>query len=117
MLSILRTRYTPDTLPYHVIVPSLPGYTLSRGPLLDRDFSMEEASQLIHELMIRLGFKTGYVAQGGDVGSILATFISARYEECKAVHGKFLLFQSFLFILATWYSCRHSELLDGPQQP
>ncbi|CAI6088126.1 unnamed protein product [Clonostachys chloroleuca] len=86
ILEILSSRHTPDTLPYHVIVPSLPGYTLSAGPPLDRDFTMSDAAELIHGLMMRLGFSDGYVAQGGDVGSILATTLSATYEQCKAVH-------------------------------
>ncbi|CAH0018848.1 unnamed protein product [Clonostachys rhizophaga] len=86
ILAILSSRYTPDTLPYHVVVPSLPGYTLSTGPPLDRDFTMADAGKLIHGLMMRLGFSNGYVAQGGDVGSVLAVSMSATYEQCEAVH-------------------------------
>ena len=87
MLEILSNRHTPETLPYHVIVPSLPGYTLSTGPPLDRDFTMADAGHLIHKLMMTLGFSGGYIAQGGDIGSALALFLSLTYEQCVAVHG------------------------------
>lgn len=89
MLEILTSRHTPETLPYHVIVPSLPGYTLSTGPPLDRDFTMADAGYRIHKLMMTLGFSGGYIAQGGDIGSALALFLSATYEQCVAVHVNF----------------------------
>lgn len=88
MLDLLRTKYTADTLPFHVVVPSLPGYGLSSGPPADRDFSASDAARVLHQLMIDLGFGGGYVAQGGDVGYFLARRMSAVYDECKALHGE-----------------------------
>ena len=64
-MSILREKYTPETLPYHIIVPSLPGYTFSSRPPLDRDFRLEDTARLLNRLMISLGFGNGYVVQGG----------------------------------------------------
>lgn len=88
MLDLLRSKYTADTLPFHAIVPSLPGYGLSSGPPLDRDFALGDAARLLHRLMVDgLGFGNGYVAQGGDVGYFLARRLSAEYDACKAVHG------------------------------
>ncbi|SMR44107.1 unnamed protein product [Zymoseptoria tritici ST99CH_3D1] len=55
--------HTPETLPFHVIVPSLPGYGYSSGPPLDRDFTTEGMALLMNKLM--LGIKC---------------------PECKAVH-------------------------------
>lgn len=88
MLDILRSKYTADTLPFHAIVPSLPGYGLSAGPPLDRDFSGYDAARIMNKLMVGLGFGGGYVAQGGDVGYIVSRILNAVHDECKALHGR-----------------------------
>lgn len=88
ILDLLRQRYTPETLPFHAVVPSLPGYTLSSGPPVDRDFTLRDAARVLNQLMVDLGFGGGYVAQGGDVGYFLARIMSATYDECKALHGE-----------------------------
>ncbi|KAK6206280.1 epoxide hydrolase [Colletotrichum tabaci] len=44
------------------------------------------AARLMNELMITLGFGSGYVAQGGDIGSFIARILSATYPQCKAFH-------------------------------
>ncbi|KII87362.1 hypothetical protein PLICRDRAFT_252822 [Plicaturopsis crispa FD-325 SS-3] len=86
VLSLLTSAYTPATFPYHVIVPSLPGYTLSSAPPLDKDFTMKDVARLIDRLMVGLGFGAGYVAQGGDIGSKIATTLATNHASCKAVH-------------------------------
>ncbi|KAH8901943.1 alpha/beta-hydrolase [Coniochaeta sp. PMI_546] len=91
VLDLLREKYTPHTLPYHVVVPSLPGYTLSSGPPVDRDFGIEDAARYMNTLMVQLGFGKGYVAQGGDVGYFVGSVMSSAFEECKALHVNFLL--------------------------
>lgn len=88
MLALLKTKYTPETLPFHAIVPSLPGYTLSAGPPTGKDFTAVDAARVLNQLMIDLGFGGGYVAQGGDVGYILARQMSVAHDECKAFHGE-----------------------------
>lgn len=91
ILQLLRTTYTPETLPYHVIVPSLPGYAFSSPPPLDRDFRIEDVARILNKLMVDLGFGSGYIVQGGDVGSKIARVMAAEHESCKAVHsGNFL---------------------------
>lgn len=40
----------------------------------------------MNELMVGLGFGAssgGYVAQGGDIGSMVARILQARYADCK----------------------------------
>ncbi|PSR78437.1 epoxide hydrolase 1 [Coniella lustricola] len=86
MLDILRTKYTAETLPFHAIVPSLPGYGLSSGPPLDRDFSGKDAARILNKLMVELGFGRGYVTQGGDVGYMISRILNADHDECKAMH-------------------------------
>lgn len=38
MLQLFKEEYTPTTLPYHLIVPSLPGYGFSSSPPLDKEY-------------------------------------------------------------------------------
>lgn len=55
---------------------------------------MLEAADMMNSLMVELGFgATGYVAQGGDIGSRLSRLLGAQHEACKAVHRKcYLIF-------------------------
>jgi pimeloyl-ACP methyl ester carboxylesterase len=86
VLDLLVNKYTPDTMPYHVIVPSLPGYGLSSDSIpLDTETLPESVAASLHQLMLDLGFGGGYAAQGGDIGSFMARHMS-KYKECKAFH-------------------------------
>ncbi|KAA8643474.1 hypothetical protein EYZ11_001429 [Aspergillus tanneri] len=82
----MRDKYTPATLPYHFVVPSLPGYTFSSGPPLDRDFGTEDVARVINTVMVNLGFGSHYVAQGGDIGAKIGRILAVDHEACKAVH-------------------------------
>lgn len=82
MLDLLKEKYTPQTLPYHPIVPSLPGYFFSSPPPLDRDFGSEDIAELFHQLMVGLGF-TRYAAQGGDIGAKVARILGATQGACR----------------------------------
>ncbi|OJJ48645.1 hypothetical protein ASPZODRAFT_130746 [Penicilliopsis zonata CBS 506.65] len=86
MLQLLREEFTPETLPYHLIVPSLPGYAFSSGPPLDRDFTTSDSARIVNQLMSDLGFGRGYIAQGGDIGSRIARTLGVTYDGCKAIH-------------------------------
>ncbi|KAK5459550.1 hypothetical protein LTS15_003679 [Exophiala xenobiotica] len=86
ILSHLRRQYTADTLPYHVIVPSLPGYTFSSSPPMNATFRPDDAARVFDTLATStLGFKS-YMVQGGDLGGRIARIIAATYPKCKAVH-------------------------------
>ncbi|KAK0649065.1 Alpha/Beta hydrolase protein [Cercophora newfieldiana] len=86
VLELLAEKYTTETLPYHVVVPSIPGYGLStRGEEDTRELTMEGASEALNSLMVALGFDA-YVAQGGDVGSFLSQTMCGLFDECKAFH-------------------------------
>ncbi|KAK4066313.1 uncharacterized protein Triagg1_8145 [Trichoderma aggressivum f. europaeum] len=73
MMELLLDKYTPATLPYHVIVPSLPNYGLSGSPNKNVEMTLDQAARIMHQLMIDLGFGEGYVAQGGDLGINMLT--------------------------------------------
>jgi microsomal epoxide hydrolase len=94
ILSLMAAQYTPENLPYHLIVPSLPGYAYSASPPLDKDFRIEDVARLMNHLMLNLGFRGGYVAQGGDIGSKVGRVMAAEHEACKAVHSTHVLRQS-----------------------
>ncbi|KAJ9609204.1 hypothetical protein H2200_006976 [Cladophialophora chaetospira] len=85
LLDILRSQYTAEDLPYHLVVPSLPGYAFSSKPSLDKDFRADDAARIFDSLMSLLGFES-YAVQGGDVGGRVARIIASQYPNCKAVH-------------------------------
>lgn len=85
VMDLLVKKYTPETLPYHVVIPSLPDYGLSKRPNEDRELTMEAASEASNQLMVDLGFNA-YVAQDGDVGASLAQGMCGVYDQCKAFH-------------------------------
>lgn len=91
LMGLLRDKYTPETLPYHIVAPSLPGYAFSSDPPLDRDWKVVDTSRILHKLLLSLGFGThGYLAQGGDIGSYVARELAATYPECKGMHLNFM---------------------------
>ena len=86
ILDILKSKYTPQTLPYHIIIPSLPGYTFSTLPSPPVDFSQIDCARVFNSLATTaLGFKS-YIVQGGDVGSRVARCMGVNHPECAAVH-------------------------------
>lgn len=87
MLEMLRSRYkTADELPYHLIVPSLPGYTFSSAPPLDRNFTLDDAARIVDRLVSRELGLPAYIVQGGDVGARVARILAAQALHCKAAH-------------------------------
>lgn len=92
ILEILTQKYTPETLPYHVITPSIPDFGLStRSNVTETELNFGKAAEALNELMKTLGFGSGYITQGGDVGSGLTATLGSTYDECKAVHCGFSL--------------------------
>lgn len=98
MLELFKQKYSPETLPYHIVIPSLPGFTLSSMSPLDRDFSQVDAARVLNRLMVDLGFESGYVAQGGDIGSRVARILGVNHVECKAVHREITSLLVHVFI-------------------
>lgn len=83
MLEVIKKRYSAKHLPYHIIIPSLPGYTYSSGPPVGKDMQANDMPTIMNKLMIALGFGDGYVAQGGDIGSLVSRQSAKRFPECK----------------------------------
>ncbi|KAK2599516.1 hypothetical protein N8I77_011267 [Diaporthe amygdali] len=74
----------PASLPYHLIVPSVPGYGFTKISV-NKDMTMVDVSRILNKFMIKLGFNK-YVAQGGDVGSMITKTVVEEYDECIAGH-------------------------------
>ncbi len=84
-----KKKYDEDSLPFHVIVPSLPGSAYSNGPPIDQNFNVEGMAVVMDKLMQGLGLGSGYIAQGGDIGSFVARVLYTTAESCKAIHSVF----------------------------
>jgi pimeloyl-ACP methyl ester carboxylesterase len=70
---------------FHVVVPSLPGYGFSDKPT-ERGWGLPRIARAWAALMKRLGFPS-YVAQGGDWGAGVTTWMAKQHVEgLKAVH-------------------------------
>ena len=75
----------PSAPAFHVIVPSLPGFTLS-GPSVTVGVSPKRIAGMWATLMSRLGY-TGYLAQGGDWGGIITSWIGQLDPgNCVGIH-------------------------------
>jgi len=85
MLEVIKKQCQKKELPYHIIVPSLPGYTLSSGGPTDKDWTMEDSARIMHKLMTNLGFDK-YLAQGGDIGSFEARLLARDQDACVGIH-------------------------------
>ncbi|KAB8349429.1 hypothetical protein FH972_023456 [Carpinus fangiana] len=90
ILDLLKAKYSAADLPYHVVVPSLPGYGYSAGPSLKTNWATQDIARIVDKLMVGLGFGDGYIAQGGDLGSFTAQVLVAKHAACKASHVNFL---------------------------
>lgn len=78
-----------DQAGFHVVAPSLPGYGFSSCPAKS-GFTMFHIAELMHKLMLRLGY-TNYVVQGGDWGAMIACTMAAYYpSHVKALHVNLL---------------------------
>ncbi|KAI1342611.1 microsomal epoxide hydrolase [Xylariaceae sp. FL0016] len=71
---------------FHVVVPSIPNFGFSEGPK-ERGFSVDQHGDVLHQLMLRLGYDQ-YVTQGGDWGWMITRAMSRKYapRHIKAQH-------------------------------
>ncbi|GAB1321050.1 Epoxide hydrolase N-terminal domain-containing protein [Madurella fahalii] len=87
---ILSTYPDPSSLPYHLIVPSLPGFAFSDAFPGDQHYGMTDVAHAMDHLMTSaLGLKQ-YVVQGGDIGSYVGRIMTARFDGCKGALLNFI---------------------------
>jgi len=69
---------------FDVVVPSLPGFGFSGKPR--KLIGPRATAKLWNSLMTQtLGYKT-YIAQGGDFGSLVSSYLALDYAQCVGVH-------------------------------
>jgi len=70
---------------FDVIVPSLPGFAFSDPP--PRPYGPRKIAEIFNNLMTKnLGYEK-YIAQGGDWGGAISSYLGLDYpESCKAIH-------------------------------
>ena len=97
MLELIQQKYSPDSLPYHIIVPDLVGFGFSSRPALHKGFSILDNARILVKFMHALGLTSehgGYTVQGGDIGGFLGPRIAALDPEtCRLVHVNMLTIQ------------------------
>ncbi|GAA5925284.1 epoxide hydrolase [Sporobolomyces koalae] len=86
-VKILRDQTSPS---FHLVVPMEPGYGWSSPPPLDRGFGTTDVANILHKLMVGLGFQAGYAIQGGDIGSMLARKMALKFDSVKCIHLNYL---------------------------
>lgn len=70
---------------FHLVLPSLPGYGWSQKPS-QPGMGVPRIATMWNDLMLRLGYDD-YVAQGGDWGSAVTTYIGIQnLGACRAIH-------------------------------
>jgi microsomal epoxide hydrolase len=74
---------------FHVVAPSLPGYTFS-GPTSQLGWTPRRIAGAFSGLMATLGYDR-YVAQGGDWGSIVCANVADLDPACAGLHLNFVV--------------------------
>ncbi|KAB8238319.1 Alpha/Beta hydrolase protein [Aspergillus alliaceus] len=86
LLDVVRQKYSPEDSPFHLIVPSLPGYAFSPGSPISRRADLDTVAQTVDALLTGIGLDNGYIAQGGGMGSYVARLLGSLSANCEAVH-------------------------------
>ncbi|CDM27473.1 hypothetical protein CBS147339_5315 [Penicillium roqueforti] len=94
---------------FHVVAPSLPNFGFSSG-VTQRGFGLAQYAEVLHKLMIKLGYDQ-YVTQGGDWGFWITRTIGLLYpEHCRASHINMVLAKPPKFINNPWTALQHALL-------
>ncbi|KAF4766091.1 hypothetical protein N7455_005254 [Penicillium solitum] len=94
---------------FHVVAPSLPNFGFSSG-VTRRGFSLAQYAEVLHKLMIKLGYDQ-YVTQGGDWGFWITRTIGLLYpEHCQASHINMVLATPPRFTDNPWLALQHALL-------
>ncbi|KAI7906869.1 Alpha/Beta hydrolase protein [Cokeromyces recurvatus] len=68
-----------STQSFHVVIPSLPGYGFSEAPKTDGSGSIAQIANILHKLMIKLGYQK-YMIYGTDWGATIGTFMAQNFS-------------------------------------
>ena len=84
---------------FTVVAPSLPGFGFSGRP--PRPYGPRKMAAVLNSLMTDVLGYDSYIAQGGDWGGAISSWLGLEHDACKAIHINIL-------------TMRHP---DGPQTP
>lgn len=98
-LELLKERRGED-LPFNIIVPSLPGYTLSSGLPLGEPWAAADGARIVNAALKKLGVDK-YIVQRGDVGSWIASLLVTTYDSVEGIHCELLALSPSWFTLPT----------------
>ena len=84
---------------FTVVAPSLPGFGFSGRP--PRPYGPRKMAEVLNTLMTNVLGYDSYIAQGGDWGGAITSWLGLEHDACKAIHINIL-------------TMRHP---DGPQTP
>ncbi|EIW74502.1 alpha beta-hydrolase [Coniophora puteana RWD-64-598 SS2] len=112
----------PNTQAFHVVAPSIPGFTFGAPPTRS-GFTVLDIAFLFNKLMVDvLGYRS-YIAQGGDWGAgIIRTLATEHPLSCIAAHTNFpQAFGppsplkhpiAFLWVITQWFSASEKARFD-----
>ena len=69
---------------FHVVAPSLPGFGFSARP--PRPWGPRKMASLFNKLMTDVLGYNGYLAQGGDWGGAISSWLGFEHAACCAIH-------------------------------
>ncbi|OJI97565.1 hypothetical protein ASPVEDRAFT_59247 [Aspergillus versicolor CBS 583.65] len=85
LIPLLSEPDDPERQPFHVVVPSLPGYGFSSYSRKS-GFGLEQHAECFANLMKKLGYSE-YVCQGGDWGSSIVRYMALNHPDAvRAIH-------------------------------
>ncbi|KAF9268480.1 epoxide hydrolase domain-containing protein [Marasmius fiardii PR-910] len=113
----------PKAQPYHIIAPSLPGFTLSSSPKKP-GFAVPNIARVYHKLMLTLGYHH-YLGQGGDWGSFVLRSMALQFPDaCIGIHLNFIVCLppsplrnpvTLLWLILRWFTPDQKERLKRMQ--
>ncbi|UCK58277.1 hypothetical protein AFCA_001140 [Aspergillus flavus] len=83
LLDIVRQNYSSEDCPFHIIVPSLPGYAYSAGSPVSRYADMFAVARTVDALLTGIGLGNRYIAQGGGMGASVARLLGSYSPSCE----------------------------------
>ncbi|KAL4251354.1 peptidase S33 family protein [Abortiporus biennis] len=80
------TNPPPNVPAFHVVIPSLPGFTFSSAPPI-RGWTMQDNARIFDHLMTNILGYQSYMAQGGDWGGfVTSTLGTPSFPACKLIN-------------------------------
>ncbi|KAJ7593115.1 epoxide hydrolase domain-containing protein [Mycena floridula] len=80
----------PEAQAFHVVAPSIPGFTFSSAPKKP-NFSIARTANIYYKLMETLGYPK-FVGQGGDIGSFILRSMACQFpDQVIGIHLNFII--------------------------